>query len=49
VVSHGVAGRLLRGAYAGLTRHETIHQDVPQDAIFRLVDGNIHRLACEPV
>jgi probable phosphoglycerate mutase len=49
VVSHGVAGRLLRGAYGGLTRQETIHQDVPQDAIYRLVDGNIHRLDCEPV
>jgi probable phosphoglycerate mutase len=49
VVSHGVAGRLLRGAYGGLSRHETIHQDVPQDAIFRLVDGSIHRLECEPV
>ena len=48
-VSHGVAGRLLRGAYAGLTRHETIHQDVPQDAIFRLLGGEIHRLECEPV
>ena len=49
VVSHGVAGRLLRGAYGGLTRHETIHQDVPQDAIFRLLGGAIHRLECEPV
>jgi len=48
-VSHGVAGRLLRGAYAGLSREETVNQDVPQDAIFRLMDGNIHRLACEPV
>jgi probable phosphoglycerate mutase len=49
VVSHGVAGRLLRGAYGGLTRHETIHQDVPQDAIFRLLGGQIDRLECEPV
>jgi probable phosphoglycerate mutase len=48
-VSHGVAGRLLRGAYAGLERQETLNQDVPQDAIFRLVAGNIHRLDCEPV
>ena len=48
-VSHGVAGRLLRGAYGGLSRQETILQDVPQDAIYRLVDGNIHRLECEPV
>ena len=47
-VSHGVAGRLLRGAYAGLARQETLNQDVPQDAVFRLVGGNIHRLDCEP-
>ncbi len=48
VVSHGVAGRLLRGAYGGLARHDTIHQDVPQDAIYRLLGGNIHKLDCEP-
>jgi probable phosphoglycerate mutase len=47
-VSHGVAGRLLRGAYARLERQVTLNQDVPQDAIYRLVDGNIHRLDCEP-
>lgn len=48
-VSHGVAGRLLRGAYGRLERQETLNQDVPQDAIYRLVDGAIHRLECEPV
>lgn len=48
-VSHGVAGRLLRGAYGRLERQETLNQDVPQDAIYRLVDGNIHKLDCEPV
>ncbi len=48
-VSHGVAGRLLRGAYAGLERREILNQDVPQDAIFRLSGGRIERLACEPV
>ena len=48
-VSHGVAGRLLRGAYGRLARQETLNQDVPQDAIFRLIHGAIHRLDCEPV
>lgn len=49
VVSHGVAGRLLRGAYAGLSRAEVIGQDIPQDAIFRLSNGQIDRLSCAPV
>lgn len=49
VVSHGIAGRLLRGAYAGLSREETLAQDVPQDALYRLSAGQIHRLDCEPV
>lgn len=47
VVSHGVAGRFLRGLYAGLTRDETLAQDVPQDAVFRLVDGIVQRFDCE--
>jgi probable phosphoglycerate mutase len=45
-VSHGVAGRLLRGAYAGLSRRETVAQHVPQDAVFRLCGGRIDRLEC---
>lgn len=49
VVSHGIAGRLLRGAYAGLSREETLAQDVPQDALYRLSGGQIDRLDCEPV
>ena len=49
VVSHGVAGRLLRGTYAGLLREETLAQDVPQDAVYRLSGGQIDRLDCEPV
>ncbi|MFZ5720487.1 MAG: histidine phosphatase family protein [Pseudomonadota bacterium] len=48
-VSHGVTGRLLRGAYAGLGRQATLDQDVPQDAIYRLQNGQIDRLDCEPV
>lgn len=49
VVSHGVAGRFLRGAYAGLSREALLAQDVPQDAIFRLRGGQVDRLDCEPV
>ncbi len=49
VVSHGVAGRLLRGLYAGLSKEETLRQDIPQDAIFRLAGGRIERIDCAPV
>jgi probable phosphoglycerate mutase len=49
VVSHGVSGRLLRGAYAGLPREAVLAQDVPQDAVFRLMDGQVDRFECEPV
>lgn len=49
VVSHGVAGRLLRGAYAGLSREETLRLDIPQDAVFRLANGQIDRFDCEPL
>ncbi|OYX04537.1 MAG: phosphoglycerate kinase [Caulobacter vibrioides] len=49
VVSHGVAGRLLRGAYAGLPREETLRLDIPQDAIYRLASGQIDRFDCAPV
>lgn len=48
-VSHGVWGRLARGAYAGLDRQATLDQDVPQDAVFRLQNGQIDRFDCEPV
>ena len=48
-VSHGVTGRLVRGAYAGLGRQATLDQDVPQDALYRLQNGQIDRLDCEPV
>jgi len=48
-VSHGVWGRLARGAYAGLDRQATLDQDVPQDAVYRLHNGQIDRFDCEPV
>jgi probable phosphoglycerate mutase len=49
VVSHGVAGRLLRGAYGKLSREQTLALDVPQDALYRLRAGQIDRFECEPV
>ncbi|MEW6389465.1 MAG: histidine phosphatase family protein [Pseudomonadota bacterium] len=49
VVSHGVAGRLLRGLYARLSKEEALRQDIPQDAIFRLAGGRIERIDCAPV
>lgn len=49
VVSHGVLGRLMRGAYAGLSRADMLALDVPQDAIHRLQNGQIDRFDCEPV
>jgi broad specificity phosphatase PhoE len=48
-VSHGVWGRLARGAYAGLGRQATLDQDVPQEAVYRLQGGQIDRFDCEPV
>ena len=48
-VAHGVSGSLLRGAYLGLSREETLAQDMPQDAIFRLAEGAVQRLSCAEV
>jgi broad specificity phosphatase PhoE len=47
-VSHGVAGRILRGLYSGLSKAELLSLDVPQDAVFRFVDGVVQRFDCEP-
>lgn len=46
IVSHGVAGRIIRGLYAGLDAAKALSLDVPQDAIFRLKDGKIERIEC---
>lgn len=48
-VSHGVAGRVLRGLYANLAPREPSIQDAPQDAVFRLSGGRIERIDCEAV
>jgi probable phosphoglycerate mutase len=48
-VSHGVTGRLIRAAYAGLDRDAVLQMAVPQDAVYRLQNGQIDRFDCEPV
>ena len=42
VVTHGIVSRVLRGLYAGLPRTAALRLPVPQDRVFRLVDGAIH-------
>ena len=44
VVSHGGAGRVLRGLYAGLSHTETLAQEEPQDAIYLLRDEQVGRI-----
>lgn len=45
-VSHGMAGRVLRGLYGGYSRQAMLELDVPQDAVFRLSEGRIERIDC---
>jgi len=49
VVSHGVTGRLIRAAYLGLGPQAAMDLPIPQDAVFRLHDGQVERIDCEPV
>jgi probable phosphoglycerate mutase len=44
-VSHGVAGKVLRGLYLGLTIEEALKLDSPQDAVFRLAAGAVEKIA----
>lgn len=46
VVSHGLLGAMLRGAYADLDYTTTWRQDLPQDAFFKLSGGQIERIEC---
>lgn len=43
VVSHGLAGRILRGLYGRATTAEVFAMTEPQDAVFRLSQGTIAR------
>ncbi len=44
-VSHGLVGRVIRGAYLGLPRGEALGLPVPQDVIWRLADGQIEAVS----
>ena len=44
-VSHGVAGRVLRGLYAGMDQQSMLKLPAPQDVVFRLADGRIDEIA----
>lgn len=46
VVAHGLSGALLRGVYGGLEEEAVWAQEIPQDAFFKLQDGQISRIAC---
>lgn len=46
VVSHGVAGRVLRGLHLGMDPDEALEGDAPQDAVFHLTPGSIERIGC---
>jgi probable phosphoglycerate mutase len=40
-VSHGLVGRLIRGAYMGLARDAALRLPVPQDVIWHMAEGRI--------
>lgn len=46
-VSHGVAGRILRGLFLGMPREQVVMLEIPQDACFRLYGGTIERIAAD--
>ena len=46
MVSHGLFGAMLRGAYVDLDYTTTWLQELPQDAFFKLSGGRIERIPC---
>jgi broad specificity phosphatase PhoE len=44
-VSHGLIGRVIRGAYLGMSEHDALRLPVPQDVIWRLADGQIEAIS----
>ena len=44
-VSHGLAGRIIRGIYLGFTREQTLSLPVPQEIIWHLADGRVEAIA----
>ena len=48
VVSHGFAGRVLRGLYSGAGPQDIFAMSEPQDAFFRLTQGVITAIDTPP-
>lgn len=46
-VSHGISGLVLRGLYSGQPREAAMRAGSPQDAVFRLADGQVTRIGLE--
>jgi len=46
-VSHGAAGRVLRGLAGGLSKEAMLSLEVPHGAVFRLHGGQVDRFDCE--
>lgn len=46
VISHGVAGKVLRALYTGRAPETVLAEDSPQDAFFLLENGTATRVAC---
>ncbi|WP_112662057.1 histidine phosphatase family protein [Microvirga flavescens] len=40
-ISHGVTGRVIRGLYLGLSKHEMLHLPAPQEGFFKLHQGRV--------
>ena len=49
VVSHGIAGLILRGLYGGQEREVAMRAGAPQDAVHRLHGGQVTRINAEAV
>ncbi|EME68776.1 fructose-2,6-bisphosphatase [Paramagnetospirillum caucaseum] len=47
VVSHGIAGRVLRGLYLGGDPDQALRGDSPQDALFLMAKGCIERISVQ--
>lgn len=48
VISHGLFGRILRGVFLGLSKHEMLELPVPQDGFYRLDDGRCDLVTGSP-
>ena len=43
-----MAGRVLRGLYLGMDKADALRLDTPQDAVFRLAQGEVTRIDADP-